>query len=313
MKLNFVSIFDQNYIVQGITTLESIIFSVPNSKIFVVAIDDRTNQILRDYFGNKVTIINLQERNELNYYFQKFRENRKYSESIFSLKAHALSYVMNMISQNDWAVYVDADVYFKSWPASIKVSDLHHFSYFISRHRFSKKNSGLRQYGDFNAGFVGFKKDNNGMSALKWWQECCDRKVDLKLTFENYADQGYLNLLPKRFGSALVLDSGQINQGMWNSPPCKLSDLVAVRNWEIFHFHGFRVTREYIFTDLNRYSYNIINLVYFAWIYVPYIAHTRKTIMELEKIGAVPDHGKLTRFSFYKILKFRLTFGLLKP
>lgn len=312
MTLNFVTIFDQKYLVQGVTAIESILCSVPDCKIYVIALDDKTNRVLRKHFGEKVEIINLLDCNELNGPFQEFIESRKYSESIFSLKPHALSYVMHGIPPNDWAVYIDADLYIRRWPAIMRDSELMQTSYFISKHRFSKKNSGLRQYGDYNAGLVGFKKDNNGISALRWWQDSCDRKVDLKLTFEAYADQGYLNLLPKKFKGSLLLDSGKINQGMWNSPPRKPSELVAVIQWEIFHFHGFRINKEYFFTDLNRYSYNIINLLYFAWIYLPYIAHTRKTIHELDKVGAVPDNDKLPQDSIYRILRLRLTFGLIK-
>ena len=312
MTLNFVSIFDQNYLVQGITCLESILVSVPNGSIYVIALDDKTNQTLKNYFGNKVRIINLMECDELRIPFETYAKNRKYSESIFSLKAHALSYVMNDIPLNAWAVYVDADLYFKTHPEFLKHSEARQISYFISKHKFSKKNQKLRQYGDYNAGFVGFKKDNNGVSALKWWQESCARKVDSKLTYENYADQGYLNLIQMKFDGALVIESEKINQGMWNSPPRKLSELVALSKWEIFHFHGFRVTEKYILTDLNRYGYNIINLVYFSWIYFPYITHIRKTTRKLKKLGLVPIGTQTSQASFYRIIKMRLTLGLLK-
>jgi hypothetical protein len=312
MTLNFVSIFDQKYLIQGVTALEKIMSSVPNCNVHVVALDDMTSRILSMYFGDTIRIINLKHCAELNNQFQKFLEDRKYSESIFSLKAHALSYVMSEVSPNDWAVYVDADVYIRVWPAIIKEAEVQQISFFISKHRFSKKNRELRKYGDFNAGFVGFKKNNNGMSALNWWQESCDHKVDLSLTYDNYADQGYLNLLPKKFAGFLVLDSGKINQGMWNAPPNTLSELLAITKWEIFHFHGFRVTKDYILTDLNRYGYNLVNFLYFAWIYVPYIAHTRDTLKKLEKFGAILDVDQFPQRSKAKVTRLRMTFGLLK-
>ena len=79
-------------------------------------------------------------------------------------------------------------------------------SIFLTEHNFSEKNKDKEIFGKYNAGFLAFKKDINGLEALKWWRKKCIYRCQFKATKHYFADQKYLNIFPKKFKKVLVLN-----------------------------------------------------------------------------------------------------------
>ena len=70
--------------------------------------------------------------------------------------------------------------------------------------------------GNFNAGFIAFKNTTNGKNVLNFWKKKC-----LNWCFDipdksRYADQKYLNEIPKKFNKIQTKPSVGLNLAPWN-------------------------------------------------------------------------------------------------
>jgi hypothetical protein len=313
MRVRMVSIFDKRYFIQGATVIESIMRSNLEACITIIALDEFTKNGLISIFGNSIRVVLIDDCDELSLRFRKNAIDRTYSENIFTMKSHALLYVMELSDENQWVLYFDADLYFKQWPVEFCSTKLENYSYILTKHKFSEKNGRLLKYGVFNAGMVGFKKDIIGRNALQWWMSSCDEKCSTGNFDEFYADQGYLNLFPEKFKNGMIYDVTTINQGMWSSPIKRPEDLCGLSQWQVFHFHGFRVSKQFISTDLNRYGYHFSNIFYLLLVYRPYIKRIRQNLDMLQNLGLGYELEDSPKVSPAKSVLLRATFGRVKP
>ena len=58
--------------------------------------------------------------------------------------------------------------------------------------------------GRFNAGFVAFNNVRDGREALNWWMNRCLEGCPARPDGDRYADQKYLNAIPKMFRDVAV-------------------------------------------------------------------------------------------------------------
>lgn len=68
--------------------------------------------------------------------------------------------------------------------------------------------------GLYNAGFIGANTD--GLSALKWWAECCLYNIKKSYSRGLFDDQKYLDLLPVIFDGVQIVKHGGCNIAGWN-------------------------------------------------------------------------------------------------
>jgi hypothetical protein len=201
------------------------------------------------------------------------RSGRSFSESVFSIKPLVIKTALERVRPKDFLFYFDADMFFFK---SIIIEDdlFREYSVYLSKHIFRSSLESHSKYGVMNAGFVGFQKNDSGRDALDWWLARCNEECSIRSDGETYADQKYLEVIPKLFEDCKVFADLGINQGMWAMQhDFAIEKGPRINGCEItcFHFHGLRVYRRYFaFTDLYRYGRNGSEGDISKFIYSPY-------------------------------------------
>jgi hypothetical protein len=108
---------------------------------------------------------------------------------------------------------VDADTFFYSSPDPI-FNELGNDSVLIVPHNFSPKYKRELKNGIYNAGFISFRNDDNGLNALYWWNSRCREWCYKKKENGKFGDQMYLNELSEYDGVHSLKHKGVIAN--WN-------------------------------------------------------------------------------------------------
>jgi hypothetical protein len=141
--------------------------------------------------------------------------------------------------------YLDADLFFFSDPEAL-FAELGDASVLITPHRFSPY---LRHYeanGIYNVQFMTFRRDENGLAALRWWHARCLEWCYLRFEDGKFADQKYLDDWAERFDGVHVLRHPGGGLAPWNLDRYELHSydgqvLVDGEPLVFFHFHRVRM------------------------------------------------------------------------
>ncbi len=187
-RYNFCTIFDYNYFAKGLALYYSL-NKVCNCHLYVFTSDDKCKNALNEKQFPNLTIIEITEieNNEL----LEVKLKRDVAEYFWTIKGSCLQYLF--IKYNlDIATYIDADSFFYSSPEPF-FNEMENKSVLILPHNFSPKYQHEIKNGIYNAGYISFRNDKNGLAALKWWTDksiewCYRKKANGK-----FGDQMYLN------------------------------------------------------------------------------------------------------------------------
>ena len=109
--------------------------------------------------------------NELEKKYQdlkKCRLNRTLTEFYFTSKGYLCKYIFELHNHIDIITYIDSDLYFFSNPSSL-FDELRGYSVGITKHNFHWSTIYFLKYGKYNAGWITFRKDENGLKCLNDW------------------------------------------------------------------------------------------------------------------------------------------------
>ena len=167
---------------------------------------------------------------------------RSASEQIFTVGPSVLLNVSESVASNGWLVYADSDLYFFE-PLQTYLESLPQCNVVIAPHRHYFWNSRrLAKYGRYNVGLVAFRKNEEGLRALRFWAESClewcyDRPEDGK-----YADQKYLERFSSVSSGVHVDNSLGANLAPWNSFLKRISSSesgdIFVQRDKLIYFHA---------------------------------------------------------------------------
>src|SRR6185503_15291489 len=76
----------------------------------------------------------------------------------------------------------------------------------IVPHRFPPRLAHLVENGIYNVAWVSFQRDRDGLECLEWWRKRCIEWCHDYIDNGRFADQGYLDEFPKRFGGVCAID-----------------------------------------------------------------------------------------------------------
>jgi hypothetical protein len=140
--------------------------------------------------------------------------------------------------------YLDADLFFFGPPSAV-FAEQGEASVGLVPHRFPARLAGRAIYGTYNVAWVSFRRDRDGLAALEWWRERCLEWCHDRLDQGRFADQGYLDEFPRRFGGVRGLDHPGINAAPWNMDGVRIAERdgrlsVNDRPLLFYHFQGIR-------------------------------------------------------------------------
>lgn len=290
----YCTIFNSGYLSRGLALFESLKKYDSDFKLLVFAADDLTYKVLQA-LSDPALVVHRQsdlESPEL----LRVKSERQMAEYFWTCTPFTILYALEKLGW-DHCTYVDADVYFFSSPKPL-LDEYFKGDIGIVEHRFSKHFTRLEQSGKYCVQFNFFRRNENGLKALRWWAQSClewcyDRYEDGK-----FGDQKYLDDWTTRFDKVISLQHEGGGLAPWNmeqyhfsksSPqttPAPNTDtpvLIQKQNqkWDLifYHFHALRFYKNERM-QLGRYRFHqeLITLVY-----APYVRHLERIENQLKK------------------------------
>lgn len=240
MRHSYATLFDRNYLAQGVVMLKSLLAHADEPTIYVLAMDKETETALRTLDLPGVMIVAHRDFEVLNntVHLQLTRTWREYCWTCASLLTLHCAPLAN------WSItYLDADLYFFSNPAVIH-TEIGDRSIGIIPHRFNVEYQ--RRYGangKYNVGWVTFK-GAVGRQCLQSWAIQCREWCYYRNENGKFADQGYLDSWVEKYGEVNVCEITNPGAGLapWNSmnhSVCNTDNGVAIDGHLLvfYHFH----------------------------------------------------------------------------
>lgn len=212
MIYNFCTLFDSNYLSRGIALYRSLEKHCKNFHLFIFAFDDRTYHLLKKLNLSKATIISLTEFEDEK--LLEVKPTRTIAEYCWTSTSSTILYVLKNFNVDN-CTYVDADVFFYSSPKPI-FDELGDNSILITEHRYSPQYNKELKAGKYCVQFVTFRRDENGLKALKWWRDRCLEWCYARYEDGKFGDQLYLDDWTERFEGVHVLQHPGGGLAAWN-------------------------------------------------------------------------------------------------
>lgn len=242
MKINFVTLFNKNYLIQGLLLIDSINnFCKKYHCIWIVCVDDETYHFLNLNLPN----LNLIKIKSIETYYPELdsiKESRTIAEYCWTLTPFVLDYVCKTARENDITIYLDADTYFFQSPEKL-IQDFYNSnsSVLITRHDYDHRFDKSLQAGIYCVQFLAFKPQVSSVVLDLWKVQCFDWCY-ARYEEGKFGDQKYLDDWPTRFeGLVSVYEPKGHFLAPWNSLIYTSDSCI------LFHFHGLKFYNDYYF------------------------------------------------------------------
>jgi FkbM family methyltransferase len=239
--------FDRQYLTRGLALLESIRrHETSRFTLFVVCMDEMTRIILAQLAIPEIFLIPLHEIEQRDEALLKTKRSRSLVEYYWTMTPTIILRILERDRRIDLLTYLDADLFFFSSPQPI-FEELGQNSILIHEHRFSPSQAHLGPHnGRFNVGLLSFRRDPQGLQALRWWRERCLEWCYARYEQGKMGDQLYLEDWPTRFKGVAVLEHLGGGVGPWNHDQYDIRasndghTLVENAPLIFYHFHSLK-------------------------------------------------------------------------
>lgn len=272
--MNYVTFLNYFYLPQLLVLLESMRRYKVHDKLYVVALDDKTYNIVR-YLGHDIVAINvsiLENRALL-----QAKQNRTAVEYIWTLTPFCISHILE---EYDHAVtYIDCDTQFQKYPVNIKkLHEINIDKVILTPHFFENTKRNLEsKHGKYCVQFLCFKKSQHEL-LLQYWKNSVLERCSAVPIDGYFGDQKYIENFKSILSDKVIENIDKdLFGGPWN-----MNSINAAR-LEVFHFHGTRYIGEKKF-KLFDWSYQILETS-ITEIYFQFITDIYEKILDLEKNG----------------------------
>jgi hypothetical protein len=231
--------FDHNYLSRALLTINSLRRFEPKTPIYVLALSDLCETILRNLALPNVEIIPLAVLEEAYPVLASIKLTRKLIEYYFTLTPFLPHYLFSK-TVADRITYIDSDLYFFTSPRPV-LDSLGEASVAITPHRFSFEFRTHTKFGLFNVGWITYRRCAEGLDCLNAFKADCTAWCYERAEESRFADQKYLDTWPNRYPSLKIIEHKGFNLGNWNihNYVIRLRDNVVMVDGEpivFFHF-----------------------------------------------------------------------------
>jgi hypothetical protein len=180
--------------------------------LYIFAFDKPSYNVLNRLNLPHTTIISLAqfEDEEL----LEVKPTRNKAEYCWTSTSSTILYVLENFNVDN-CTYIDADLYFYQSPKTI-FDELRDKSILITEHRYTPQYDKSKKSGKYCVQFITFKKDENGMKALRWWRKRCIEWCYARYEDGKFGDQMYLDDWTSRFDGVHVLQHLGGGVAPWN-------------------------------------------------------------------------------------------------
>lgn len=310
VKHNYCTIISYNSLYRGLLLYDSLLEQDGNFRLFVICMQDGLKHILEKMLLKNVKILCLSEIENQDQELAQTKNTRSEKEYAWTSKASILLYLLKNYRNLKHIVYVDADIYFFSNPKQL-FDEFKKYSIFLTRERFFIENNFERYKlnGNYNGGFLAFKKDKNAIQCLELLRVKCLNWCFNKLENGLYGDQVYLNEFPYKFNNVGVSKNIGINVNAWYAHASyieKSDNKIYINDIPVifYHYNGLVLYNQSEF-DLCVYINLPSHLI--QLMYMPYLKQLHNKIKYMQKYNI--DLGEKNSFesksqyirNYYKI------------
>ena len=185
------TLFNVNYLDKGLALYESLERVSNNFVLYVLAMDDKCYEILKDLKFTCLIPIRLADFE--NEDLLKVKPTRSVGEYCWTCSSNLIRYVIDTY-QPDYCTYIDADLFFYSDPYQIiEEMEQKGASAQVVGHRFNKREEKKRSFvvGKYCVEFNTFKNDEKGNELLNIWCKQCLDYCKIDGDGIHWADQKY--------------------------------------------------------------------------------------------------------------------------
>lgn len=281
----FCTYFDRNFIYQGLALYESLRAHAGDFTLWVLCFDETTFVLLNRLNLSGMRLIRLADFEAAYPALATVKAVRSQVEYYWTTTPMLPMYVLSSQPCVDVISYLDADLFFYDDLQPI-YDEWGNGDIYLIPHRFAPEHqkSGELLGGLYNVGFVGFRRGESGLAALKRWEQqnlewCYNYIKDGRL-----GDQKYLHDWAERFSGVVVSRNHGVGAGGWNL----LRYRVSRKNGAIYldksplimlHLNFIQLLNSHFFTGTARWHLRSI--------YRPYARALRVSIQRIRQVA--PD------------------------
>lgn len=240
----FCTYCDRGYAARLLGLHESLLAQGEAFVLYVLCFDREVEQVVKAAAAPSLVAITLAELQRADPAYAAVQSQRSPVDYFFTTTPVLVAHCLERDAAADGMTYLDADLFFFG-PASTVFAEQDGASVGIVPHRFPPHLKVREQYGIYNVAWVSFRRDEAGLACLAWWRERCLEWCHDRLDNGRFADQGYLDEFPRRFGKVKVLHHPGINAAPWNMAGVAVTRQdgqvqVDGRRLLFYHFQGIR-------------------------------------------------------------------------
>lgn len=287
----FCMVVSRTRLIQAIACFLSLYKTMDNFKVYILCADEKCYEFLKEINLDKIVLVTIYELNRKD--LLEIKASRKLNQYCWTLKPGFIKYIFSLDDSIERVTYIDSDLFFYQNPnvifenqpyASVLLSSGEIFLPMYSK-EFNNTMQALT--GNFNSGFISFKKDTNGLECVNWWDKMCVDSCTSNPEDNKFGDQKYLDDMPFLFNDVYEITTQGINIGHWNYSKYNftvVNDNIMVNNNKLifYHFSGFRIISKYDIRQVHEQD-----RVDIPFIYPIYKRALGKIIDDVEKID--PD------------------------
>ena len=256
----------------------------PQANLWILAMSDEAYNILQKMKLKDVTLIKLSDFEDKQ--LLAIKNTRAPVEYMWTLTPSLPLYIFKKNPALKMISYIDADCFFYSNPKPL-YDELGEKSILLIEHRYSSdRRAWEKTSGRFNVSLLIFRRDFNGLKALRWWRDRCIEWCYSRYENGKLGDQMYLNDWPSRFNSVHILQHKGGGMAPWNIRNYQISQ----KNSQLFidedplifyHFHALKIFSQYDFELSSGYN---LSKQEESLVYKPYLEAIRRAIIRVNKI-----------------------------
>lgn len=287
----FCMVVSRTRLIQAIACFLSLYKTMDKFKVYILCVDEKCYEFFKEINLEKIVIVTISELNRED--LLEIKTSRKLNQYCWTLKPGFIKYIFSLDDSIERVTYIDSDLFFYQNPNVIfenqPSSSVLLSSGEIFLPMYSKEFNHTMQTltGNFNSGFISFKKDINGLECVNWWDKMCIDSCTSNPEDNKFGDQKYLDDMPYLFNNVNEITTPGVNIGHWNYSKYNftvLDDNIMVNNNKLifYHFSGFRIISKYDIRQVHEQD-----RVDIPFIYPIYKRALGKIIDDVEKID--PD------------------------
>jgi hypothetical protein len=282
------TLFDQNYLLRGLTLYRSLTKHTQDFIFYALCLDEITYTTLTKLKLQNLKPITLNELEEWDKRLKEAKANRSQVEYYFTLSPALPLYILEHYQEVDIITYLDADLFFYQKPAPI-YEELGEQSILIVEHRFSETLKHLEKNGRFNIEYQSFRNDEQGKACLNRWHKQCLTWCYDRHEGDKYADQKYLDEWPDLYDRLVILQHKGAGIAPWNWSQYTMDtneqNETTIDGYPLIfcHFHGIKILNP-CFISHTSYDKKMPRK-HLKWYYRGYIKQMKETTQWLKEKG----------------------------